>query len=163
MDDDFYLPISHRANDPLETSGVDMATADTAVPDSNKGYQMLRAMGWREGVGLGRNEDGMLCVAYTKPYGETYLLAHRLFEGLERAQGPITEESTNLLALCTKEIIRFFLCPLLCDLAGIVGFSMRDRWLCTGTAACAWSKRKELEGACRAGLQSSAIHSALAH
>ena len=57
MDDDFYLPMSHRA-DPLETSGVDMATIDTAVPDSNKGYQMLRAMGWKEGVGLGRKEDG---------------------------------------------------------------------------------------------------------
>ena len=63
MDDGFYLPMSHRANDPLETSGVDMATVDTAVPDSNKGYQMLRAMGWTEGVGLGRKEDGAHCWA----------------------------------------------------------------------------------------------------
>lgn len=66
MDDDFYLPMSHRANDPLETSGVDMATVDTAVPDSNKGYQMLCAMGWKEGVGLGRKEDGApLCIDST--------------------------------------------------------------------------------------------------
>lgn len=58
LDDDFYLPISHRANDPLETSGIELATVDTAVPESNKGFQMLRAMGWREGQGLGRNKDG---------------------------------------------------------------------------------------------------------
>jgi len=33
---------------------------DTVVPEWNKGFQMLRAMGWREGCGLGRNEDGAL-------------------------------------------------------------------------------------------------------
>ncbi len=60
MDDDFYLPMSHRANDPLETAGLELATVDTVVPEWNKGFQMLRAMGWREGCGLGRNEDGAL-------------------------------------------------------------------------------------------------------
>lgn len=86
MDDDFYLPLSHRANDPLETSGIDMATVDTAVPDSNKGYQMLRAMGWKEGVGLGRNEDGAHCgalpVSSLKENGERWLS----LLGLKRAQ-----------------------------------------------------------------------------
>ncbi|KAK9826875.1 hypothetical protein WJX81_002576 [Elliptochloris bilobata] len=59
MDDEFFLPINHRANDPLETSELNITTVDTAVPESNKGFQMLRAMGWQEGRGLGRNEDGV--------------------------------------------------------------------------------------------------------
>ena len=56
-DDDFFLPINQRADDPLETSGIEMATVDTAIPAENKGYQMLQKMGWG-GHGLGRKEDG---------------------------------------------------------------------------------------------------------
>ena len=56
-DGDFFLPINQRADDPLETFGIEMATVDTAIPADNKGYQMLQKMGWG-GRGLGRKGDG---------------------------------------------------------------------------------------------------------
>ena len=60
-DGDFYLPINHRADDPLETAGIDISTVDTAIAADNKGYQMLQKMGWG-GKGLGRKENGaQLC------------------------------------------------------------------------------------------------------
>ena len=58
LDDDYSLPINHRANDALETSDLVMASLDIALGEDNKGYQMLQRMGW-SGKGLGRNEDGM--------------------------------------------------------------------------------------------------------
>ncbi|CAL5228252.1 g11353 [Coccomyxa viridis] len=57
-DGDFFLPINQRADDPLETSGLDIKTVDTAIAADNKGYQMLQRMGWG-GKGLGRNESGI--------------------------------------------------------------------------------------------------------
>ncbi|BDA46673.1 probable G patch domain-containing protein 8 [Coccomyxa sp. Obi] len=58
LDDDYSLPINHRADDALETSDLVMASLDTAITADNKGYQMLQRMGWG-GKGLGRNEDGI--------------------------------------------------------------------------------------------------------
>ncbi|KAK9918676.1 hypothetical protein WJX75_005881 [Coccomyxa subellipsoidea] len=58
LDDDYSLPINHRADDTLETSDLVMASLDTALGEENKGYQMLQRMGWG-GKGLGRNEDGI--------------------------------------------------------------------------------------------------------
>jgi hypothetical protein len=63
LDDDFFLPISHRADDALETSGIQIATVDTALSADNKGYQMLQRMGWG-GRGLGRNEDGVYVLRF---------------------------------------------------------------------------------------------------
>lgn len=57
LDDDFSLPISHRADEALDTSGTDVASVDKALTADNKGYQLLLKMGWT-GKGLGRNEDG---------------------------------------------------------------------------------------------------------
>ena len=57
-DGDFFLPINQRADDPLDSSGLDIRTVDTAIAADNKGYQMLQRMGWG-GKGLGRNENGM--------------------------------------------------------------------------------------------------------
>ncbi len=57
LDDDYFLPINHRASDTLDTSNMVVATVDTAITCNNKGYQMLQKMGWG-GKGLGRNEDG---------------------------------------------------------------------------------------------------------
>ena len=57
-DGDFFLPINQRADDPLETSGIDITTVDTAIAADNKGYQMMLTMGWG-GKGLGRTENGM--------------------------------------------------------------------------------------------------------
>lgn len=53
----WHLPIGHRVEDSLDTDGIAMASTDTAIPDSNKGFQMLQKMGWK-GTGLGRNENG---------------------------------------------------------------------------------------------------------
>lgn len=55
----WHLPIGHRVEDSLDTDGIAMASTDTAIPDSNKGFQMLQKMGWK-GTGLGRNENGEL-------------------------------------------------------------------------------------------------------
>lgn len=45
--------------DSLDTDGITMASTDTAIPENNKGFQMLQKMGWK-GTGLGRNENGEL-------------------------------------------------------------------------------------------------------
>ena len=57
LDDDYQLPMSHRADDALDTAGICMASVDTAIAPDNRGYQMMQRMGWG-GRGLGRNEDG---------------------------------------------------------------------------------------------------------
>ena len=53
----WHLPIGHRVEDSLDTEGIAMASTDTAIPENNKGFQMLQKMGWK-GTGLGRNENG---------------------------------------------------------------------------------------------------------
>lgn len=58
LDDDYFLPINHRAADTLDTSNMVVATVDTPITCDNKGYQMLQRMGWG-GEGLGRKEDGV--------------------------------------------------------------------------------------------------------
>ena len=54
----WHLPIGHRPQDSLATEGLAMASTDAAIPEHNKGFQMLQRMGWK-GTGLGRNENGM--------------------------------------------------------------------------------------------------------
>ena len=56
----WHLPIGHRVEDSLDTEGIAMASTDTAIPENNKGFQMLQKMGWK-GTGLGRNENGENC------------------------------------------------------------------------------------------------------
>ena len=55
--DPWHLPVGHRAEDSLDTEGLTMASVNTAIPETNKGFQMLQKMGWK-GRGLGRNEAG---------------------------------------------------------------------------------------------------------
>ena len=55
----WHLPIGHRVEDSLDTEGIAMASTDTAIPENNKGFQMLQKMGWK-GTGLGRTENGEL-------------------------------------------------------------------------------------------------------
>jgi hypothetical protein len=63
LDDDYCLPINHRATDALDTSGTEIASVDKAITADNKGYQMLQRMGWT-GKGLGKNEDGAALLAH---------------------------------------------------------------------------------------------------
>ena len=56
-DDNWHLPIGHRAEDSLEMDGLEMASASLPIPDHNKGFQMMQRMGWK-GAGLGREEHG---------------------------------------------------------------------------------------------------------
>ncbi|KAK9806345.1 hypothetical protein WJX72_010872 [[Myrmecia] bisecta] len=58
-DDDFRMPMSHRVEDSLDDSSF-QRSADTALDESNVGYQMLQRMGWNAGKGLGRKEDGIV-------------------------------------------------------------------------------------------------------
>ena len=57
LDGSRSMPINQRVEDSLDTDGIVMASTDTAIPESNLGFQMLQKMGWR-GQGLGSNEDG---------------------------------------------------------------------------------------------------------
>ena len=55
--DDYRLPMG-RVDDALDTSGLQQASLDAAIPSSNRGFQMLQRMGWSQGKGLGAAEDG---------------------------------------------------------------------------------------------------------
>lgn len=55
--DAWHLPIGHRAEDSLDTEGLTMASVETAIPEDNKGFQMLQKMGWK-GSGLGKDGTG---------------------------------------------------------------------------------------------------------
>ena len=59
-DGEFRLPIDHRPQQSLRTDGIEIATMDTPIPESNKGYRLLAKMGWSAGKGLGRNESGIV-------------------------------------------------------------------------------------------------------
>ena len=66
----WHLPIGHRVEDSLDTEGIAMASTDTAIPENNKGFQMLQKMGWK-GTGLGRNENGELPLHVLLPVAPT--------------------------------------------------------------------------------------------
>ncbi len=55
--DDYRLPMG-RVDDALDTSGLQQASLDAAIPSNNRGFQMLQRMGWSQGKGLGAAEDG---------------------------------------------------------------------------------------------------------
>jgi hypothetical protein len=65
---DFYMPMGH-ADDSVDTDDLVQASTESAIPASNRGYALLQRLGWKEGKGLGRNEDGgsltslAMCVA----------------------------------------------------------------------------------------------------
>ena len=65
---DFFMPMGH-ADDSVDTEDLVQASTESAIPASNRGYALLQRLGWTEGKGLGRNEDGgglalsALCVA----------------------------------------------------------------------------------------------------
>lgn len=46
-----------RVEDSLDTDGLQMASVHEAIPESNRGFQMMQRMGWK-GQGLGSKEDG---------------------------------------------------------------------------------------------------------
>ena len=54
---DFWMPMGH-ANDSVDTADLEQASLESAIPASNRGYALLQRLGWKEGKGLGRNEDG---------------------------------------------------------------------------------------------------------
>lgn len=55
--DAWHLPIGHRAEDSLDTEGLTIASVEAAIPEDNKGFQMLQKLGWK-GNGLGKHETG---------------------------------------------------------------------------------------------------------
>lgn len=54
---DYFMPMGY-VDDALETEGLVQASLETAIPAHNRGYALLRRLGWTAGKGLGRNEDG---------------------------------------------------------------------------------------------------------
>ena len=54
---DYYMPMGH-ADDSVDTDDLVQASTESAIPASNRGYALLQRLGWREGKGLGLNEDG---------------------------------------------------------------------------------------------------------
>jgi len=43
-----------------ENSSVAVASTDNSICKSNKGFKLLKSMGWTEGRGLGKNETGII-------------------------------------------------------------------------------------------------------
>lgn len=57
-EDNWCLPIGTRIQENLDRSELQMASLDRQIGSDNVGFRMLQRMGWSEGKGLGRNEDG---------------------------------------------------------------------------------------------------------
>eukprot|EP01043_Picozoa_sp_COSAG02_P038270 COSAG02_NODE_2939_length_7699_cov_2.571184_2_plen_402_part_00 len=55
----FSLPREHCVTQDLRP-GYDQVSVDTAISSSNRGFQLLQKMGWREKTALGRKGDGIL-------------------------------------------------------------------------------------------------------
>lgn len=92
----WHLPIGHRVEDSLDTEGIAMASTDTAIPENNKGFQMLQKMGWK-GTGLGRNENGELLRLLLVPLASA---AAGVATGLEQACFTKLHVSLRAAALC---------------------------------------------------------------
>ena len=54
----YWMPRGH-ADDFVDTAEMEQASLEAAIPTSNRGYALLQRLGWKEGKGLGRNEDGV--------------------------------------------------------------------------------------------------------
>lgn len=57
LEDGFHLPINQRIEDSVDMDGLQAASTAEAIPETNRGFQMLQRMGWK-GQGLGSKEDG---------------------------------------------------------------------------------------------------------
>ena len=60
-EDDDFNPWLHRGLGVDEDDGAEQpvcASVDQAIPSSNIGFKLLQKMGWTQGKGLGRKEDG---------------------------------------------------------------------------------------------------------
>ncbi len=55
----FSLPREHRVTQDLRP-GYDQVSVDTAIDSSNRGFRLLKKMGWQENTALGRKRDGIL-------------------------------------------------------------------------------------------------------
>jgi len=62
-------------------------SSSTGIGSNNVGNKMMRAMGWREGVGLGRESNGI-----TAPIG-----IRKVSDRAGLGAGPSTDEETQIL------------------------------------------------------------------
>lgn len=58
VDEEFFLPISHRPTENVDLDNVEQASLDTQLTSSNVGFRLLQKMGWK-GKGLGKDEQGI--------------------------------------------------------------------------------------------------------
>lgn len=49
---------AHCGTDVMGQSEPERASIHTPISQQNVGFKLLQKMGWKEGAGLGRNEDG---------------------------------------------------------------------------------------------------------
>jgi len=54
------MSATERPTQSFDSTGVEMASMSTPLSGENRGYILLRKMGWRENSGLGKHGDGLL-------------------------------------------------------------------------------------------------------
>lgn len=56
--EEYSLPRNQRMEDGVDFGDQPTPTLNVPIPPDNKGFQLLQKMGWKNGTGLGKGENG---------------------------------------------------------------------------------------------------------
>jgi len=60
LEEEWRLPLSHRITENLNVDELVRSSMDQPLASSNKGYQLMLKMGWKQNTGLGRTSEGIM-------------------------------------------------------------------------------------------------------